>query len=62
MRYMLLIHADEKIWAGLSPEQASAAMAAYVAYGEQLRKAGKHLQSDQLQPAANAKRTSESAR
>jgi hypothetical protein len=55
MRYMLLIHADEKAWAQLSPEQASAAMAAYIAYGEALRKAGKHVQSDQLQPTSSAK-------
>lgn len=55
MRYMLLIYADEKAWARLSPEQASAAMAAYIAYGEALRKAGKYVQSYQLEPTSTAK-------
>jgi hypothetical protein len=55
MRYMLLIHADEKLWATLSPEQASAAMAAYIAYGEALRAAHKYVDSHQLQPSASAK-------
>ena len=42
MRYMLLIHSDEKIWGSMSPDQAAAAMAAYIAYGDALRAAGKY--------------------
>jgi hypothetical protein len=55
MRYLLLIHADEKRWATLSPDEASAAMAAYVSYGEALRAARKYVDSYQLQPSASAK-------
>ena len=55
MRYMLLIHADEKAWASLSPEQAAGAMAAYMAYGDGLRSAGKYVDSHQLQPTSTTK-------
>jgi hypothetical protein len=55
MRYMLLIHADEKAWGAMSPEQAAGAMAAYIAYGEGLRKAGKYVDAYQLQPTSTAK-------
>jgi hypothetical protein len=55
MRYMLLIHSDEKAWGALSPEQAADAMAAYLAYGEALRAAGKYVDSYQLQPTSTAK-------
>lgn len=55
MRYMLLIHADEKVWAAMSPEQAAGAMAAYIAYGDKLRAVGKYVHSHQLQPTSTAK-------
>ena len=55
MRYMLLIHSDEKAWGAMSPEQAAGAMAAYIAYGDALRKAGKYVDSYQLQPTSSAK-------
>ena len=55
MRYMLLIHSDEKIWASMTPDQAAGAMAAYIAYGDALRAAGKYVDSYQLQPTSTAK-------
>jgi hypothetical protein len=55
MRYMLLIHSDEKAWSTMSPEQAAGAMAAYIAYGDALRTAGKYVDSYQLQPTSTAK-------
>lgn len=55
MRYMLLIFANEKAWASMTPEQAAQGMAAYMAYGDALRAAGKYVASDQLQPTATAK-------
>jgi hypothetical protein len=55
MRYMLLIFANEKAWASMTPEQAAQGMAAYMAYGDSLRAAGKYVNSEQLQPTATAK-------
>lgn len=55
MRYMLLIHSNEKAWASLTPEQSAEAMRAYMAYGEALRTAGKYVDSYQLQPTSTAK-------
>ncbi len=55
MRYMLLIHADEKTWARMSPQDAASAMAAYIAYGDALRAAGKYVSSHQLQPTSTAR-------
>jgi hypothetical protein len=55
MRYMLLIHTDEKGWARLSPEQAAGAMAAYMAYSDALRAAGRYVDSSQLQPTSATK-------
>lgn len=55
MRYMLLIHSNEKAWATFTPDQAAQAMAAYIAYGDALRAAGKYVDSYQLQPTSTAK-------
>jgi hypothetical protein len=55
MRYMLLIFANEKAWASMTPEQAAQGMAAYIAFGNALRAAGKYVNSEQLQPTSTAK-------
>jgi hypothetical protein len=48
MQYMLLIYSDAKGWSQLTPEQQQQGMAAYMAYGEALRKAGVLLSSNRL--------------
>ena len=48
MQYMLLIYSDAKGWSQLTPEQQQQGMAAYMAYGEALRKAGALLSSNRL--------------
>jgi hypothetical protein len=55
MRYMLLLYADEKAWASFTPEEVSEGIAAYVAYTDELRKAGKLVSGDELSPSATAK-------
>ncbi|MBL8549617.1 MAG: YciI family protein [Hyphomonadaceae bacterium] len=55
MRYMLLLFGDEKIWASMTPDQAAQGMAAYFAYTEELKKAGKLVSGDELQPTSTAK-------
>lgn len=53
MKYLLLIHADEKAYAAMPPEDAERGMKAYFAYTEALQKAGVHLGGQRLQSTAN---------
>lgn len=55
MRYMLLIHGDEKAWDALTPEQIAETMNAYYAYTDALQKSGKLVSGDELQPTNTAK-------
>jgi hypothetical protein len=55
MQYMLLIYGEESLWAKLTPEQLSAEMGAYMAYTQDLAKAGVLVAGDELQPVATAK-------
>lgn len=54
-QYMLLIYGEEFVWAGLSPDQISAEMGAYMAYTEQLVQAGVLVGGDELHPTSTAK-------
>ena len=54
MQYLLLLHVNESGWSALTPEQQQQGTAAYMAYGEALRKAGVFLGSNRLKPAANS--------
>lgn len=54
MKYMLIIFADEKAYAAMSPEDAKRGYQAYVAYTEALKKAGAHVAGERLQPTSTA--------
>jgi hypothetical protein len=54
MQYLLLLFANESGWGQLTPEQQKQGEAAYMAYGEALRKAGVFVGSNRLKPVANA--------
>ena len=55
MQYMLLIYGEESKWASLTPDQLSAEMGAYMAYTQDLAKAGVLVAGDELQPVETAK-------
>src|ERR1043165_9616585 len=54
MQYLLLLYANEAGWNQLTPEQQEQGKAAYMAYGEALRKAGAFVGSNRLKPVAKA--------
>jgi hypothetical protein len=54
MQYLLLLHVNESGWNQLTPEQQQQGAAAYLAYGEALKKADVFLGSNRLKPSANA--------
>ncbi|MGE0742358.1 MAG: YciI family protein [Hyphomonadaceae bacterium] len=54
-QYMLLVYGEESMWANLSPEQLSQEMGAYMAYTQDLAKAGVLVSGDELQPVETAK-------
>lgn len=54
MDYLLLLHADEAGWTKMSKEQQEQGYAAYMAYGEALKKAGALKGSNRLQPVSTA--------
>jgi hypothetical protein len=55
MQYMLLIYGEESMWAKLTPDQLSQEMGAYMAYTQDLAKAGVLVAGDELQPVSTAK-------
>lgn len=55
MRYMLLLYSDESQFEDLTPERIGEVIGAYNSYTEALRKAGKLVSGDELQPTATAK-------
>jgi hypothetical protein len=61
MQYMLLIYGEESAWAHLTPDQLSAEMGAYMAYTQDLAKAGVLVAGDELHPVTTAKTVSVSA-
>ena len=54
MQYMLLIYGDDSSWETLSPQQQREIGAAYFAFTEELRAAGKMVAGDALQPTSTA--------
>jgi hypothetical protein len=55
MQYLLMVYAQESGWVNMTKEQQQQGMAAYMAYGEELRKSGVLKGSNRLQPIATAK-------
>lgn len=55
MQYILLIYGEESKWANLTPDQLSQEMGAYMAYTQDLAKAGVLVAGDELQPVSTAK-------
>jgi hypothetical protein len=55
MQYMLLIYDAEDTWTSMSEEERNSVMGEYFAYTEELKKAGKHVAGDALQPTTTAK-------
>ena len=56
MKYMLLLYADESGFGRVSQDEMMKIMGAYRAYTEALQKAGVHMDSSRLRPAADATR------
>ena len=54
MKYMLLIHDDEKAWASLSDAERTGIYAEYRKFGEHVRGTGQYLAGAQLQPTTMA--------
>ena len=57
-QYMLLIYGEESKWANMTPDQLSAEMGAYMAYTQDLQKAGVYISGHELQPVSTAKTVS----
>ncbi len=55
MQFMLLIYDDESVWTSMPEEERNAVMGEYFAYTEALKKAGKYVAGDALQPTETAK-------
>ena len=54
MRYMLLIHDEESIFATMSPQETQKLMAAYNTFTEELRASGAFRDAARLRPVATA--------
>jgi len=54
MQYLLMLHSEEAGWDRMTDEQKQQGYAAYMAYGEALKKAGALLGSNRLRPSANS--------
>ena len=54
MRYLLLICADESSFGAVSPEEAAASMAEYVAFGEEMGRRGVLQGGERLRPTADS--------
>jgi len=54
MQYLLTLYSQEDGWKAMTKEQQEQGVAAYMAYGEALRKAGVYVGSNRLQPVATA--------
>lgn len=54
MQYMLMLYAPEDGWGKLTKAEQEQGMAAYYAFTEALNKAGALVNSNRLQPTANA--------
>jgi hypothetical protein len=54
MKYMLLIHGDEKVWGALSEAERQQVMAEYRQFTEDIRASGHYKAGSQLQPTSSA--------
>jgi len=54
MQYMLLIYDNEKMWPSMDEKERNALMGEYFAYTEELKKSGKLVAGDALQPTNTA--------
>jgi hypothetical protein len=54
MKYVLLIYDDQDVWAAMSEEESNATHAEYMAYSQELAKAGAMVGGDALQSTATA--------
>jgi hypothetical protein len=54
MKYMLLIHDDEKAWAKLTDAERQRIYGEYGQFGQQIKDAGQYLAGAQLQPTTTA--------
>ncbi len=54
MRYLCLIYENEAAWEALSPAESDAIMSEYFQFTEDIRKNGKYLAGEALQPTATA--------
>jgi hypothetical protein len=54
MRYLLLIATDESAFQAVSPEEASASLAQYVAWGEEMERRGVLRGGERLRPTSDA--------
>ena len=54
MQYLLMLYADEAVFAKIAPADMQATVAAYGAYTETLRKSGHLLGSNRLRPGSTA--------
>jgi hypothetical protein len=55
MQYMLLIYDAEETWTSMSEDERNSVMGEYYAYTEELKKSGKYVAGDALQPTGTAK-------
>ena len=54
MQYMLLIYDNEKMWPEMNEKERNALMGEYYAFTEELKKSGKLVAGDALQPTQTA--------
>jgi hypothetical protein len=54
MKYMLMAYVNESGWPAMTKTEQEQGMAAYMAYGEALTKAGVLVSSNRLQPSSTA--------
>ncbi|HXU69767.1 MAG TPA: YciI family protein [Polyangia bacterium] len=54
MQYMLLIYDNEKMLPSMNDKERNALMGEYFAFTEELKKSGKHIAGDALQPTSTA--------
>jgi hypothetical protein len=55
MKYILLIHRDEKDWSKLSESEQEEVLGAYAQFFQQIKSSGHYLASDRLHPTSSAR-------
>jgi len=54
MQYLVLIYDNEQVWTTMTPEESAADLGAYMAYSEEMSKAGVIRGGEALKPTATA--------